>query len=130
VLFLCQLESREMIIFLIIGGILLPVVLTLSLPIIGIGAIYKLFATFCLRGRILKAKDAIWTVDADDETSLAVINALAIVSGEEISVKSLKTILEQKFIPAHPKLKCLRKYSLFGYFYWEQIQVFSTYFCL
>lgn len=106
----------------IIWTVVMLCALVLILPIICTLLLYKLLANLCLRGQILDGRDAIWALDADEAASLAVINVMAIVSGE-LSIQRLKQVVREKLVPSHSKLTNLRQYSLFGYFFWKKTQV-------
>ena len=106
----------------IVWTVVMLSVLVLVLPIVCTLLLYKLLANLCLHGQILDGRDAIWALDADEAASLAVINVLAIVSGE-LSIHRLKQVVREKLVPSHTKLKNLRKFSLFGYFFWKKTQV-------
>ncbi|XP_065332794.1 uncharacterized protein LOC135934758 isoform X1 [Cloeon dipterum] len=108
----------------IVWTLVLLSVLILAVPIISTLLLYKMLVNFCLRGRILKGTDAVWAVNSNDTTSLSVINVLAIISGD-LSLQQLKNAVSEKLLPSHSKLKQLRKYSPFGYFFWKGQQNFN-----
>ncbi|XP_059484514.1 uncharacterized protein LOC132201959 [Neocloeon triangulifer] len=93
-------------------------VLVLALPVISTLLIYKMLVKLCVRGKTLAGADVLWAVDADESCSLAVINVLAVVSGD-LSLQQLKTVVAEKLVPCHEKLKHLRQYSPLGYFFWK-----------
>jgi hypothetical protein len=106
----------------IVWTVVMLCALVLILPILCTLLLYKLLAHLCLHGQMLDGRDAIWALDADEAASLAVINVLAIVSGE-LTIHRLKQVVREKLVPSHTKLKNLRKSSFFGYFFWKNTQV-------
>jgi hypothetical protein len=112
----------------IVWTLILLSILILLMPIFCVLLIYKLLAAICVRsvnGTFLDGRDAIWALDADEEASLAIINILAVVSGD-LDIDTLRRVVKEKLIPAHPKLKQLRHCSLFGYFFWKEQQVHNA----
>lgn len=108
----------------IIWTVVMLCILVLFLPIVCTLLLYKLLANLCLRGQILDGRDAIWALDADESASLAVINTLAIVSGE-LTIDRLKQVCREKLVPSNTKFQNLRNFSFLGYFFWKETRVYK-----
>ncbi|XP_014272137.1 O-acyltransferase WSD isoform X1 [Halyomorpha halys] len=112
----------------IMGIILSPIVLAMLL----LCSIYRLVARATLYTMysnyqgLMDGADAYWSLEVD--SSKAVINILAFVelksSGFTDLRCSLKKIFQDRLLSEVRlfKLKCLRKLSMFGYFYWEEME--------
>jgi hypothetical protein len=96
---------------------IVPIIATLFAAL----ALYKKIAAIYLKRKLLCGADAVWALDANDENSRSIVNVLVILNGK-ISLEELKRLIEAKLLPASAKLNLYRRYSSFGYFYWDHEQ--------
>ncbi|KAF4525328.1 hypothetical protein B566_EDAN013189 [Ephemera danica] len=98
-----------------IAFVIIPLVSFLFLSL----ALYKHLVACFLQRQLLCGPDAVWALDADEPHSRSVINILALIKGD-IRLNELQHLVNFNILPASKKLRQFRKYSLFGYFYWER----------